>query len=87
MPDLSLLEGAGILLSGMLAGRFWPARRRGRKPPKPVTPTCGCNHNVSYHDPKTGRCHKISSYDGSQCPCRRYTGPEPLPEYYAPEIT
>lgn len=86
MPDLALLEGAAILAAGMGIGRYWPAPRR-RRVPKAVTPVCGCNHNVSFHDPKTGRCHKISSMDSSQCPCRRYTGPEPLPEYYAPEIS
>jgi hypothetical protein len=83
MPDLSLLEGAGILLSGMLAGRFWPARRKGPRPPKPV---CGCRHHASYHEAGTGPCHFNEHYAG-YCRCRQYTGPQPLPEFYAPEIT
>lgn len=28
-----------------------------------------------------------SNHELLPCGCRRYTGPEPLPEYYAPEIT
>src|SRR4051812_46945481 len=27
-----------------------------------------------------------ATYEVRQCGCRRYTGPEPLPSYYAPEI-
>jgi len=100
MPDLSLLEGAGILAVGALSGRFWPARRRGRKV-KPVKPFCGCEHHYSYHEPAAigapTVCHaqvkgQITKWDGYgtacgwemlQCTCKQYTGPEPLPEYYA----
>lgn len=83
MPDLSLIEGAAILLSGMAIGRWWPARRRKVKETGPV---CGCKHHVSFHEQGSGPCHKISSWDMSRCSCRKYTGPEPLPEFYAPEI-
>lgn len=96
MTDLTLLAGAGIFLAGMIAGRVWPARRR---KPKPVTPVCGCTHHRSVHDSKTGACHaavrNLMRYDENEmpvyqmlpCACRQYTGPEPLPEYYAPELT
>lgn len=95
MADLSLLEGAGILAAGLAMGRFWPARRRHPKPQKPSQPVCGCDHHLSYHDPDTGQCHGMMKIPSSgsrdsfhqSCTCRRYSGPEPLPEYYAPEIT
>ena len=92
-----LIAGALILLAGMLIGRGWPGRRRKPDPgPKPV---CGCRHNASFHDPLTGQCHATvkgtaTSFIGGspvtweqvQCPCRKYTGPEPLPTVYAQEI-
>jgi hypothetical protein len=87
---MGLLEGAGILLVGMLVGRFWPTRRQGPRPPRSITPICGCKHELSFHDPKTSQCHawdKMPGYRPLQCKCRRYTGPEPLTEYYAPEIS
>ncbi len=82
-----MLAGALIFAAGALAGRFLPARRRG---PKPAEPFCGCEHHISYHDPKTAECHGDGNYIGngrySRCTCRRYSGPQPLPEFYAPEI-
>lgn len=105
MPDPSLLEGAGILLSGMLAGRFWPARRKHPKPKAAPQPVCGCGHNLAHHEPGEGgsasACRmqvkgKITrwnqwseavGWEMTPCSCRQYTGPQPLPEYYAPEIT
>jgi hypothetical protein len=94
MPDLSLLLGAAVFAAGMLTGRLWPARRKGPKPPKPVRPVCGCEHEMSFHDPKSGECHAMMYVPGSAsrssyhtpCTCRQYSGPQPLPEYYAPEI-
>jgi hypothetical protein len=59
-----MLEGALILLAGILIGwvaRSLPARR---KDPKPVE----------------------AGYEHKPCACRRYSGPEPMPTYYAPEI-
>jgi hypothetical protein len=85
-----LLVGAAVYVAGLLTGRFLPARKHG---PQPVRPVCGCEHAVAYHDPKTGECHarrNLGYWSGKDhfegCTCRRYTGPEPLPEYYAPEI-
>ena len=92
-----MIEGAAILLTGMGIGRVWPERRRRKV--KDVKPICGCKHHASYHDPLTGACTSndpsvLTGYDQRdnpvyeirQCGCRKYTGPEPLPEYYAPEI-
>lgn len=92
MLILGMITGAGLFGSGWLAGRL--GRRRLRSP----VPECGCGHHYSYHDPETGQCHgtdrktKYSSigadlgYHEIPCTCRRYSGPQPLPEYFAPEI-
>ena len=81
-----MLDGAAILAAGVVLGRFLPARRRGHRLRKDKGPVCGCTHHVSFHAGGSGRCHKISSWDNSGCRCQKYTGPEPLPEFYAPEI-
>jgi hypothetical protein len=88
------LEFAAVALIGVLIGRFLPDRRRGPRPPKPVQPICGCEHHHSYHDPETGHCgHAGQVYLGNGvwephgCGCRQYSGPQPLPEFYAPEVT
>lgn len=95
-----LVEGALILIIGIVIGRLWGKDRKkntGLKDPKPV---CGCKHHYSMHDAETGHCHgqvrgnplRYDSFDDPtawemvQCPCRRYAGPEPLPTLYAPEI-
>jgi hypothetical protein len=93
-----VLEGALILLAGILIGIGFgrlPARRKG---PKPAVAVCGCTHHHSMHDPETGECNSeeaVSRYDrygnwtGKEykpCACRRYSGPEPLPVFYATEI-
>jgi hypothetical protein len=88
-----VITGALILLAGILIGmalRSLPARRKG---PKPVEAVCGCSHHHSMHDPETGACNatvRVTRYGGSwdyvPCACVRYSGPLPLPEYYANEI-
>jgi hypothetical protein len=93
-----MLEGAAILLAGMVLGH-WLSRRilglrlrgLGKLPPKPV---CSCGDPPSLHDPKTKHCqaerlvqyNSIGNKELRRCPCRRYDGPEPLPEFYAPEL-
>jgi hypothetical protein len=94
-----MLEGALILLAGILIGmgaRSLPGRRAGPKPPPAAV--CGCGHHFSYHDPKTRACgygsrpvvrltSAVTEYgDVMRCPCLSYSGPEPLVTYYAPEI-
>lgn len=93
-----MIEGALILLAGVIAGRFLPNRRR-RKLPKPIKPICGCTHGFHTHNAETGECNaqvKVFRYDEvsqtevldgyAGCACVRYTGPTPYPEYFAPEI-
>lgn len=93
-----MITGALILAIGIVLGwllRSLPARRKG---PKPVEAVCGCTHHHSMHDPETGECNatvQVSRYNNggnwtgyvqNPCACRRYSGPEPLPSFYAPEI-
>lgn len=94
---MGMVEGAAILLAGILIGRFLPERRRKQRAPDSVRPVCGCQHQYAFHDPESGQCSaqvevhqwnrgRWAGMAREQCPCRRYTGPEPLPEYFAPEI-
>lgn len=94
-----MITGALILLLGTALGWFLrslPARRKG---PKPIEALCGCEHHHAMHDAGTGHCHSQvdepltynacgspTSFRKVQCPCRRYSGPEPIPSLYAPEI-
>jgi len=93
-----MLTGGIVAIGAFLAGQWLPRPGRRRiKPPKPVQPICGCDHHHSYHDPKTGEVRgKPLQYDAygytttwgkAQCTCKQYSGPVPVPEYYAPEIT
>jgi hypothetical protein len=87
------IEVGVAVIIGILLGRFLPARRKGPKPPP--EPICGCTHHHSYHDPATGECNSLMRVPstGSRmshhapCTCRVYSGPVPLPEYFASEIT
>jgi hypothetical protein len=89
------LEFAAAALIGVLIGRFLPNRRKGPKPAKPVEPICGCKHHHSQHDPQTGKCHSLMYVEGTNsrvshhepCTCRQYSGPVPVPEFFAPEVS
>lgn len=89
----SMIVGASLFVTGWSVGvTTYGKKVSAHKPPKAI---CGCTHELSFHDPKAGECHAqeyipatgshYSYYE--RCTCRRYTGPEPLTEYYAPEIT
>jgi hypothetical protein len=83
------IEVGVAVIVGVLLGRFLPNRRKG---PKARGPVCGCTHHRSFHDEKgcSARVREkgIDGWlgDTRTCPCRQYSGPEPLPEYYAPEL-
>lgn len=88
------IEVGVAVIIGVLLGRFLPNRRKGPKPAKPVQPVCGCEHHHSFHDPKDGHCGYVEQvyvgngrYKPHPCGCRTYSGPVPMPEFYAPEIT
>ena len=89
------IEVGVAVIIGVLLGRFLPNRRKGPKPAKSPKPICGCGHHHSYHDPATGACNSLMKVPetGSRlshhvpCTCKQYSGPVPLPEYFAPEVT
>lgn len=94
-------EGILLLLAviaGYVLGRM--GRHVEPAPPKPPEAVCGCTHHYSMHDPETGGCQVSTrgqvmrknrdsmpvEWEWLNCPCLRYCGPEPLPQYVAPEI-
>jgi hypothetical protein len=91
-----MIEGAVIaavcVVVGVAAGRLLPGRRPRRSVAETNSPACGCGHHYAFHDPNTGECHgknEVSVYGRPElhaCGCRQYSGPVPLPEYYAPEL-
>ncbi|MGW0231551.1 hypothetical protein ACWDWO_24860 [Actinopolymorpha singaporensis] len=95
---MELTIGAVILLVGILIGRFLPGWGRPRRSTlEEVKPLCGCGHASSFHEER-GRCHalvevarwdqgKWAGIESVPCSCQKYAGPEPLPAFYAPELT
>jgi len=88
----TVFETISLLLVGYGVGNL--SGRRHRKTARPAGPkyTCGCTHDLSVHDPKTGRCHAgvkrlkydyvgdVVGYIYPQCPCKQYVGPKPPPD-------
>jgi hypothetical protein len=94
-----MIEGAAILLAGILIGVLGDRLLSRNRAKSPSSPMCGCGHSIAYHDLKAGACHSVgkaesgwdrygsaNEWSPQPCTCRRYSGPEPLPEYYAPEL-
>ena len=94
------IEVGVAVIVGVLLGRFLPNRRKGPKAAKAPQPVCGCGHHHSYHDLASGECSaavevparynpygSVIAYKQAPCGCRQYSGPVPLPEYFAPEVT
>lgn len=79
-----MIEGALIALGGTMLGFLLGRLRRAPKA-VPGGAVCACGHNKSFHEPKKG-CHHPVGFFREPCECRSYTGPEPMPEYYAPEL-
>lgn len=96
----SMVDGALIFAGGFLLGKL-NRKKKGYKSPKIPKPVCGCAHHFSFHDPETKACHgmmdgdpvkynewdRATAWEQIPCTCRQYSGPEPLPEFYPPEIT
>jgi hypothetical protein len=92
-----LLVGAGIFLTGWVAGKFSRRQPKPPKPQKPPQPICGCGHHRALHD-EVGICQatvrqatKWDSYDGDatdwknvKCPCQKYIGPVPQMQLWFP---
>ena len=95
----AMLDGAFLLFCGAVIGRV--TKKKGRKDPKSPKPVCGCGHHLAFHDPETRACHGMMDGNATQfddwdapvaweqipCTCRQYSGPEAVPEFFAPEIT
>lgn len=93
---LLLLGGSFATILGFLLGRQSGKRELPPPEPKPSL-ICGCDHELSYHDLKTGQCHetipgetvwRAGKYQTSKvrCNCRQYTGARPLETYWSPQI-
>ncbi|GAA2321431.1 hypothetical protein GCM10010149_88090 [Nonomuraea roseoviolacea subsp. roseoviolacea] len=97
---VEMLTGGVIALTsatlGFALARLSPERRSESKQGKPI---CGCDHERAFHNLKTGECREqvqvVTKTDEwgdpikwvfEQCKCQHYTGPEPITQYYAPEI-
>lgn len=85
MDPVTLLIGAGILLTGGMIGNI-AGRRRVKAAGPPKAKCEGCDHNLSFHD--ESRCHghtKRDVYDDGEwigtdyvpCTCQQYVGPIP----------
>lgn len=80
---IPLLTGAGLLLLGVVLGRWvvpWltPARTRCRT----------CRHGLGFHQDKTGQCQITFPPDKGKhermiCACNLFDGP--MPDYFAPK--
>lgn len=77
-----MIEGAAILLVGILVGRILPGRRRPRND-LPVKAICGCKHSIGYHKNFTGHCNGTVGIDKIPCTCQHYDGPKPIESFFA----
>lgn len=72
-----MIEGAAILLAGIVIGRFMRVRQR-PKEPKPLQPICGCGHHLSYHADSKACSAEDSKWDIDRgtwykpCTCKRF---------------
>lgn len=98
MNLIDFLSGAGTLLAGIILGRITRPKRTAA-PAQPPKTRCGsCGHGLGMHSKGSGECHGSSERDAYSagywmgkesipCGCQHYDGPQPLPEYFAPEIS
>lgn len=92
IEPMSAVVGAALLAVGWLIGRH--ARLKAN--PKAPKPICMGEHHYGTHDPETGECraeHKErfrATAGGwekdvwARCACLRYTGPQPVEQYWVP---
>lgn len=76
----TLIAGGGLVAAGAVLQRIIPAPRRHKK--QLGQPICGCKHHRSFHANGTDACSYTSTWK-DPCTCKKYVGPEPLPELYA----
>lgn len=92
MEPVSVLVAAAVFVVGWLVGRH----ARLKSAPKQPKPWCLCDHHYGTHDPETGECRsedkeRFQETPGAfykdvwvQCACVRYTGPQPVEQYWVP---
>ena len=85
----------GALGTGWLLGRHARLRRTPNQPGQPQ-PICLCGHHYGTHDSATGGCgaqskERFQGRPGGDycdvwipCACVRYTGPQPVEQYWVP---
>ncbi len=89
IDPLSVLVAAALFAVGWLTGRH----ARLKAVPAPVLPICTCGDAYGYHDPETGACNQatvVDFYSAAKgrhqkelpCGCLRYTGPQPVEQYW-----
>lgn len=88
MEPLSVLVGMGIVVVGVVVGRWSRSRPRDTEMP-PSGLLCSCGHGLGTHEDGTSclaEMQRADRWDTFQhpihwcyvpCPCRRYDGPEP----------
>lgn len=86
IDPVSVIFTLATLATGWILGRH--ARLRAH--PKPLQPICLCGDHYGAHDPETGECQEQDTefLNGAQewvrCSCVRYTGPQPVEQYWVP---
>lgn len=91
IDPVSVITAGVIFLVGWLTGRHAKLKTH----PKPPEPYCLCGHHYGAHDPGDGTCRTRDTEDHYStdrgdyqvtvpCPCRRYTGPQPVEQYWVP---
>ncbi len=94
IDPVSIAIAAAVFAAGWLVGRHGRLRALGNQKPVEVKPICMCGHHYGTHDPTTGVCgaeskQRFQEYAGGdygdvwvRCPCVRYTGPQPVEQYW-----
>ena len=91
MDPVTIALAAVLFIAGWLTGRH----ARLKSAPKQPQPICMCGHHYGTHDPKHGDCNsqdKVERYSSTKgtweewvtCSCVRYTGPQPIEQYWVP---
>lgn len=93
IDPVSAVVVLGSLGAGWLLGRH--ARLKRTPTSTQPQPICLCEHHYGTHDPKTGACEAsfvTDRHDSRRglwqervsCACVRYTGPQPIEQYWVP---
>lgn len=94
LDPISVASTLGLFAAGWLFGRHARLKRTPERPQ--LRPMCMCAHHYGAHDPQTGACQaqdkeRFQRSPGGNyrdvwvdCPCVRYTGPQPVEQYWVP---